>query len=180
MSGNESTRSSFMTVSTGITAISVGQLHASEMRKALKRFKASESNKKQFLKNEVAELCLKGLLQESERQVLDDVIELTFRFDDGERDSYNRVRKLYEKLIDDGSSPLAIAIVGVAVDSMGNQSTTKGIAGDDVSGAIGGASLGAAVGTATGPEGTVPGAIIGGLIGAVVGSVASAVDEMNE
>ncbi len=43
-----------------ISAIDAGAIHGSELRKALKRIKESGSDKKQFLKKELYELCSMG------------------------------------------------------------------------------------------------------------------------
>lgn len=148
---------------------SVGQIHGSELRKALRRFKAAKSDKQQFLKNEIGEFCAKKLLQESERRILEEVVDLTFKFDDGERDCSDRIRKLYEQLLDDGGSPIAVAITGIAVDTTSDKNAAKGTATADVGGGLVGAGVGAGLGG-------LGGAVVGGLLGGLATSLAWEVD----
>lgn len=147
----------------------VGELHGSELRKAIRRYKLSGNDKNRFLKNEIGELCSKKLLQESEGRILNEVIDLTFKFDAGEREGSEKIRKLYEQLIDDNGSPVAIAIVGIAADSTRNKDTAKGTATADVAGGIAGAGVGGAVGG-------IGGAVLGGVIGGLATSLAWKVD----
>lgn len=160
-----------------IDPVCAGLLHGSLLRRALARFRAANSNRHQFYRNEIDGLRADGLVTDAEVRVLHGIWEAVRNLDDGEREAAGRIREAYQRMIDDQASPVAIVIAGIAADSSSTQGAAKGTATADVAGGIGGAAAGAGVGGAAGGVGALPGAVIGGLIGGLGASLAWEIDQ---
>jgi hypothetical protein len=163
-----------------VAPASVGPLHGSELRKALRRYRDAGGTRPKYMKAEVGRFCQMGLVSQIEARLLTELIDLVEAHDDGDERAVQKIQKLHWQFLDDGASGVAVMISGIALDSASNSNAAKGTATADVAGGIGGAAVGAGVGGAAGSvPGAAVGAIGGGLFGALAASFAHEVDSSN-
>ncbi len=159
-----------------MTGVSAGDLHGSWMRKLDAYYSAAGKDDAQFLHGLIHELAVAGLLGEGDREALGRVVRTVHSDDDSAR-SLAAVEAVYRGLVDDEeSSPVAVAICAIALDSLRNSDDLsadargssavaaekgkgKGTAAADLAGALTGANIG--------KGGGLWGAIIGGLVGGI-------------
>jgi hypothetical protein len=133
-------------------------------------------NTGQIMKNYLNDLLSQGLVTERDAEHLTQIIQIASPSSNERPVPPNelvpRLRRIYEGILDsDRSSPVAIMIASIAVDSaQSDTSAARGIFRRDVEGAFTGAGIGAGVGG-------VGGAVAGGLIGGILASVAEALDQ---
>lgn len=96
-------------------AMGVGTAHSSVFRKLRREFDAAGGDRKAFARRLVTQLKDSGQVGESEENDLLDIVDIVFKKKN--TDAQARLRAVYERLIDEESSPMAIALAGIAVDS---------------------------------------------------------------
>ena len=153
-----------------LLALSIGQLHGKEFRNAVEKFKAVGEDRKRYRKSVLKELANTCQITDTELEQLYIVLDLVIEFDKKPSDSeeiHRRVRHLHHKLIDQNSSPVTIALTGVAVDS-----TSRSAIGPIAEADFAGAAAGGLIGSAFPGLGT----LIGVLVGAAIASIEVGLD----
>lgn len=171
-----------------IFALAVGDLHGMLVRSALRAATTTDSKK-------ITPADGLRILEQRELITADENSQLNRLVSALTGEDHESVRaqaaQLHSSLVDDpASSPVALAITSIAVNSLGLEeafATHGAIAHADAEGAIGGAILGGEIGAAVGAPAAIAsaglseagsviqGAIIGGLIGGAAASIAEAV-----
>lgn len=171
-----------------LLAVSAGELHGQLLRKGMRERETMAADGSQKVQRNLKELQERQLLTERDLERLS----LLFGHVEGDAELSMvpfRVRVLYEELVDDkDSSPLALALASIVIDSTLRASTPeeiaakqgivvpqerKNIAKADAGGALEGAIAGAIVGEKTKTWQAALGcALIGAIAGAAISSLA--------
>ncbi|MEM1319420.1 MAG: hypothetical protein AAGG75_04145 [Bacteroidota bacterium] len=161
-------------------AMNAGELHGMIYRSVLKQATDPANNDRTIAVGAIQQLLEQGLITSSEVDYLNQVTELGKIIDsydaqqpEAAREAAQGIRKLYEKMLDEGCTPTSVTLVGLANNSaqgsvdfyLSGNTTQTGFFGSDWSGAQGGAMAGGMVGFGVG-------GVKGGAVGAGIGAVA--------
>jgi hypothetical protein len=163
-------------------AIAAGDLHIAVRQEVTRLLDEHKSNPLSVAKYGLDRLRAEGQLTEKEFTSMSQICDAVFAAQRGKIDpgtAYGTVRRLYDELlVNESSSPMALAIASVAsgalASDLGGQRPGGAVAASKSNGDIGlvgGVIVGGIIGGVIGGAG---GAIIGGVIGGIVGGVAGA------
>jgi len=168
-------------------AISAGDLHTAVKREVARLLEEHKGNPLTVAKYGLEKLRDEGQINAQEFTSLSELCDAVFAAQRGKIDNqtaYGKVRGLYDGLlVDNGSSPMALAIASVAsaafAQALETTPTSGAMAASNQNGSIGlvgGIIAGGVIGAGIGGVG---GAIIGGVVGGIVGGIAGACTQKN-
>lgn len=145
-------------------ALASREIHAKAMREVIENIRETGGSRLKVMHQMIESLQKECIIDEMEGRKLKEVCELVDCDKPYNQGTLQEIQKTYTELVDAEANPTAIAVAGVALNSIEfgivNDDGTKGpVAGADVAGALGGANLGKNFG---GVWGAVGGAILGG------------------
>jgi hypothetical protein len=96
-------------------AMGAGDIHASTFRKLRREFEAVGRDRRAFAGRLISQLKDSCQILESEERDLLEIVGIVFGKEHA--DDHIRLRCIYEQLIDQGGTPMAITLAGIASDS---------------------------------------------------------------